>query len=289
MILLEHSRFLTLNDNPYLSMKISIIIPTFNSASVLNKCLESVINQTFQNWEVLLMDGASKDDTVQIVESFNDSRIRIFSEPDKGVYDAMNKGIDKAFGDWIYFLGSDDYLFNPHSLDSIVVCLDDSIDVVYGEVDSDLSEYHKGIWTLEKIQHNRCHQCVFYNKRFFSTGLRYNLQYPILADFDLNLHWILDENIKVKYTPVIVAHYCLGGLSSTINDEKFEADFGKLLINYNHGRLTSRYKKIAAKTVLNRNKLSIYGFILWKFRYYFYFLMQHTEQCLNIQQDKFND
>ena len=88
--------------------RLSIINPTFNSAKTLSRCLDSVISQSFTDWEVLMMDGVSNDDTIKIASSYQDSRIRIYSEPDKGIYDAMNKGIDKAHGEWLYFIDSDD-------------------------------------------------------------------------------------------------------------------------------------------------------------------------------------
>ena len=100
-------------------MKLSIIIPTYNSASVLAKALDSIVKQNFTDWEVLVMDGVSTDNTIKVAQSYNDSRIHIFSEPDKGIYDAMNKGIEKAQGEWLYFLGSDDWLLNGNVFDSL--------------------------------------------------------------------------------------------------------------------------------------------------------------------------
>ena len=78
-------------------MKLSIIIPTYNSEKVIGRALESILCQTFSDYEVLVMDGASHDETTNVVKSYNDLKIKIFSEPDKGVYDAMNKGIRKSF------------------------------------------------------------------------------------------------------------------------------------------------------------------------------------------------
>ena len=111
--------------------RLSIIIPTFNSAKTLSRCLDSVISQSFTDWEVLMMDGVSNDDTIKIASSYQDSRIQIYSEPDKGIYDAMNKGIDKAQGEWLYFLGSDDWLFNCNSLKDIFCNNINQYDVVY--------------------------------------------------------------------------------------------------------------------------------------------------------------
>src|SRR4249920_3431468 len=101
--------------NPFFS----IIIPTYNSESSLNKTLDSILSQTFTDFEIILTDGVSKDDTIAIAESYNDSRLKIHSEPDKGVYDAMNKGMSLATGKWLYFIGSDDYLYNDEVLQTI--------------------------------------------------------------------------------------------------------------------------------------------------------------------------
>ncbi len=89
---------------------ITIIIATFNSERFIQSALESVKNQSFQDWECLIVDGVSKDETLSIVKKYmeTDERYRYISEPDKGIYDALNKGIGLAKGDWIYILGSDD-------------------------------------------------------------------------------------------------------------------------------------------------------------------------------------
>lgn len=82
-------------------MKISIITATFNSASTVRDTIESVLNQTHQDWELIIKDGGSKDDTLSICSQYTDERIRIIATPDKGIYDAMNQGIEAATGDVI--------------------------------------------------------------------------------------------------------------------------------------------------------------------------------------------
>ena len=141
--------------------RLSIIIPTFNSAKTLSRCLDSVISQSFTDWEVLMMDGVSNDDTIKIASSYQDSRIRIYSEPDKGIYDAMNKGIDKAQGEWLYFLGSDDWLYNSESFDDLFNNDVDSYDVIYGDVEGAYYDIRQnGEWTWDCLNYNRIHQVV---------------------------------------------------------------------------------------------------------------------------------
>src|SRR2546422_844446 len=97
----------------------SIILPTFNSAAQIATALESILNQTFNDFEILVLDGCSGDNTIEIAKSYKDTRIRIWSEKDEGIYDAMNKGIEKATGKWLYFLGSDDELYNNAILEKV--------------------------------------------------------------------------------------------------------------------------------------------------------------------------
>ena len=203
-------------------MKLSIIIPTYNSASVLPKALDSIVGQTFTDWEVLIMDGVSNDDTIKVAQSYNDSRIRIYSEPDKGIYDAMNKGIKKAVGEWLYFLGSDDCLLNENVLESVFAHPINKYDVVYGDVEaSQLDPLHHGKWTMANIYYNRCHQGIFYRKSVFNKLGLYNREFPIWADYDLNLKWFFSKKISNLYIPIVIAHYSDGGFSSGHEDKAF--------------------------------------------------------------------
>lgn len=203
-------------------MKLSIIISTYNSASVLPKALDSIVGQTFTDWEVLIMDGVSNDDTIKVAQSYNDSRIRIYSEPDKGIYDAMNKGIKKAVGEWLYFLGSDDCLLNENVLESVFAHPIDKYDVVYGDVEaSQLDPLHHGEWTMANIDYNRCHQGIFYRKSVFNKLGLYKLEFPIWADYALNLKWFFSKKTPNLYIPIVIAHYSDGGFSSDHEDKAF--------------------------------------------------------------------
>lgn len=218
-------------------MKLSIIIPTYNSASVLPKALDSIVNQTFTDWEVLVIDGVSTDDTLKVAQSYNDSRIRIYSEPDKGIYDAMNKGIKKAHGEWLYFLGSDDWLLNENVLEIVLGYLINKYDVVYGDVEAcQLDPLHLGEWDLKSIDYNRCHQGIFYRKSVFHKLGLYNLKFPIWADYDLNLKWFFSKKMSNLYIPIVIAHYSDGGFSSGHEDEAFinKASLTKLKLGRHH-------------------------------------------------------
>ncbi len=224
-------------------MKLSIIIPTYNSASVLPKALDSIVGQTFGDWEVLIMDGVSTDDTLKVAQSYNDSRIRINSEPDKGIYDAMNKGIGKARGEWLYFLGSDDWLLNDNVLHDVFAQDADSYDVVYGEVEAPhLASNHSGEWTLQTIDRNRCHQAILYRRQVIRRLGGYNTKYKIWADYDLNLKWFFDRKVKKKHIPTIIAHYAEGGYSSVCDAEMLK-DLSWILLVRGRRMFSGKEKK----------------------------------------------
>ena len=115
--------------------KVSIIIATFNAAKTLSIAMNSVMKQTFQDWECIIVDGASKDNTVEIVKSYvnRDSRFRYISEPDKGIYDAFNKGWKMAKGEWIYYLGADDEVL-PNAFIELFKSDMSLFEVIYGDI-----------------------------------------------------------------------------------------------------------------------------------------------------------
>lgn len=167
---------------------ISIIIATYNSASTLQRALESVLNQSFQDWECIIVDGASKDGTVGIVKEYvnADSRFRYISEPDKGIYDAFNKGWGMAKGEWIYYLGSDDLLIQ----DGLYNLLQSKgrADVLYGDVILNMSgrrKYSHSISTDSVGKRMMSHQSILMQRKHLLELNGFNTEYKICADFDL--------------------------------------------------------------------------------------------------------
>jgi glycosyltransferase involved in cell wall biosynthesis len=206
----------------------SIILPTYNSASSLQVTLDSLFMQTYTNFEIIFMDGGSKDGTLAVAESYHDVRIKIYSEQDKGVYDAMNKGMQKANGDWLYFIGSDDYLYNKDTLQSIAQKLPTTNNhVIYGNVlikgDTGWAtdgEVYQGKFSFQKLlQSNICHQSMFYRRSFIEQQhLYYDLNYPVSADWDFNIR--CREHTHFTHVSDIVAVFNAGGISSATTPEK---------------------------------------------------------------------
>jgi len=192
--------------------------------------MESVHQQYFRDFEHIILDGGSTDDTLKIVADWQlqHPNIRLDTGKDKGVYDAMNKGIAMATGEWLYFLGADDYFYQANSLELIVPFLQkNEARIVYGDVYFEsLGRLYDHRFDIEKIlKANICHQAVFYHADVFKQIGGYDLNYRIAADYDFNLKCWLSGSIQYEYAPVTVAYYSSGGLSSVNKDESFIKDF----------------------------------------------------------------
>lgn len=205
---------------------LSIVIPTQNSASSLSLALETIKNQTFKNIEVLIIDGASSDYTLEIADSYkSDFRFyTLVSEPDKGIYDAMNKGVKLAKGEWLYFMGCDDSLYTPGTLEEIFSLPKiRNYDVIYGNVNSSRFEGpYDGEFSYSKLAvKNICHQSIILRKSIFKKTGKFDLRYKALADWDHNIKWFYSSGISRIYIDKIIANYADGGFSSLFIDKKF--------------------------------------------------------------------
>lgn len=176
--------------------KFSIITVTYNAEKVLEDTIQSVIFQTYRNVEYIIVDGASKDHTLEIVNKYHNRINKAISEPDKGLYDAMNKGIQLATGDYLCFLNAGDKFHDSETLQKVVHTLkgQELPDVIYGEtaiVDEEghflhmrrLSTPAHLNWKSFKQGMLVCHQAFFVNRELAINHL-YDLQYRFSADFD---------------------------------------------------------------------------------------------------------
>lgn len=208
--------------------KISIIVPTFNVAPTLERCFQSVVCQSYPAKEVIVMDGASHDDTLSIIKRHQADIAHWHSEPDAGIYDAMNKGAAAATGDWLYFLGGDDALYDSEVLASIFGGGELDADMVYGDVWWRNERYagRFNIYTLSR--RNICHQSIFLRRPVFERFGGFNLKYRIAADYALNIRLFGDPSVRRKYVNRLVARYADQG-RSTGGDKQFETDMAALL------------------------------------------------------------
>lgn len=203
--------------------KFSIITITYNAASVIEPTLQSVLAQTYTNYEYLLIDGGSKDDTVAKAKSSGIEFAHIVSEPDNGLYDAMNKGIALATGDYLCFLNAGDSFYAPDTLQTIVDAIageNELPDVLYGET-AEVDEARKFVrmrrlqapkvltWRSFKGGMMVCHQ-AFYAKRDIAP--MYDLQYRLSSDVDWCIK-VMKKAKKLVNVNATVVNYLQNGLS----------------------------------------------------------------------------
>ena len=166
---------------------ISVITVVYNGERHLEKSIVSVVQQSYKNFEYLIVDGNSTDGTLEIIRKYEDAIDYWVSEPDQGIFDAMNKALDAARGEWIYFLGADDKLHQPDTLAKIAPLLDKGFALVFGSIcypNGRIVRSSLGPRTL--IRNCLHHQGAFYNALLFKEW-RYDASLRIVADYELNL------------------------------------------------------------------------------------------------------
>ena len=203
--------------------KISIIIATYNAGKVLQRCLDSIRPQKTEEIELLIIDGNSKDNTMEIVNENKDIVDYCISEPDKGIYDAWNKAIKVAKGDWIQFLGSDDLLLEG-SLDFYLDYLRkepnlDSTDIIFGRcwrVNENGQRIRKMGDPYNWSQFRRFMRCshgsALHNRHLFEEIGVFSLKFKICADYEL----LLRKKLRAKYVDREILEMQIGGMSNSV-------------------------------------------------------------------------
>lgn len=205
-------------------MKISIITVCYNSAATIEKTIQSVANQSYPNIEYIIVDGNSKDDTLSIIKKHKDKIATWISEADKGLYDAMNKGIALATGDFIGILNSDD-TFHSNTVIAEVVAfhqkndLDASVgNIVQHKEDGKIVRlYSSKNWQPGKLKIGFMppHPSIFFKKELFEKQGIYDLGFKIGADYELITRFFLKNKISWQYSGITTTAMLVGGLSSS--------------------------------------------------------------------------
>lgn len=206
-------------------MKISIITATYNSEKTLKDTLDSVLKQTYKDYEHIIVDGMSKDNTMQIVKEYEekyDGKLKYISEKDTGLYDAMNKGIKMATGDIIGILNSDDMYANEKVLEDIANKFKESkCDGTYANLkfmDEETMSKPQRIWKSPKGKIKNgwhpAHPTLYLKKEVYDKIGLFNLKYRIAADYDFMLRVMLDKNIKLEYIDKYIVYMRVGGTST---------------------------------------------------------------------------
>ncbi len=200
------------------NVKISVVTVCYNAVASIEETIKSVVNQTYDNVEYIIIDGGSTDGTVEIIKRYADKIAYWISESDKGIYDAMNKGIDLASGEYINFMNAGDKLFSPKTLEEIFMQKYYKANVVYG----DAAFVYRGF----KLRHKPrsldsldymfplCHQSTFVKSHIMKI-FHYDLKYKSSADYDL-FYRLYKLGEEFEYVPIIVAEYeAESGISAT--------------------------------------------------------------------------
>lgn len=203
-----------------LDEKISIITVSYNAEKTIEKTICSVLGQKYSNIEYIIIDGASNDDTLNIIKKYANQIAFWSSEPDNGIYDAMNKGLEKATGDIIAFLNSDDW-YPMDAVENVVKAFERDVDIVYGDtikVRENGCEVYSSAENspIEDLHYHMvmCHQAVFARKALFVKYGNFNLNYRIASDYEWLLKCFVNK-ARFIYIPKGVCYFRDGGVSST--------------------------------------------------------------------------
>ena len=216
---------------------ISIITASYNNESTIKDTIKSILNQTYTNFEYVIVDGNSKDKTLDLIEAykdkFNDRKIRYkyLSEPDDGIYCAWNKALKMIHGDWIVFIGADDYFKNNMVFEEMIPYLNQSIEqnykYVYGKIEhvtfnNQLVEIAGKPWPLQKSRFtytmNIGHSGCFHHKELFKQHGTFNESFKIAGDYEFLLRELKDPNNNAFFVDTSLIVMREGGVSGSLNN-----------------------------------------------------------------------
>lgn len=212
-------------------MKVSIITSCFNREKTIRGCIESVLEQDYPDIEYIVVDGASKDNSLAVINEYKDRIAKIISEPDHGMYEGINKGIRAATGDIVGLLHSDDFLYSPHTISHIVRRMEQTgADFLYGDglfVNSEntnkvVRNWIGGEYRLWKVRHGwlPLHPtCYIRREAMLKRGL-YNETFKIAADSDFLFRYLLGGDLTVTYLHEYIVRMRMGGLSTDSKKRK---------------------------------------------------------------------
>jgi glycosyltransferase involved in cell wall biosynthesis len=205
-------------------MKISIITVCYNSEKTIRKTIESVLSQKYQNIEYIVIDGASKDNTINIINEYKDRITNIISEKDNGIYDAINKGISISNGDFVGILNSDDIFHDNDTISCIAdkfkinIDLESIIgDIVFVKPNGKFHRHYSALnWTPKKFSWGLMppHPTFYCKRILFEKFGSYRNDFKIAADYELLIRFLLVNKISYEYIPKILVTMSLGGVST---------------------------------------------------------------------------
>ena len=206
-------------------MKVSVITAVFNGAKTIQDCIKSVSGQIYPNIEHIIIDGGSTDGTLEVIKRYTEKRVNIVSEPDNGIYDALNKGIRQASGEVIGLLHSDGFYAHDRVIEKVAdIFMKYNIDSCYGDlqyVDKNNPDKVIRYWKSSQYRHGKFkygwmppHSTFFVKKEIYNKYGYFNTNFKIAADYELMLRFLEKHKISTYYTPEVFIKMRIGGTSN---------------------------------------------------------------------------
>ncbi|MDD2974203.1 MULTISPECIES: glycosyltransferase family 2 protein [Aliarcobacter] len=199
--------------------KVTVVTVTYNAEKYLEQTIKSVIEQDYPNIEYIIIDGASSDKTVDIINKYEKYITYWISEPDSGIYDAMNKGIDIATGEWINFMNAGDSFVEKNTISKVVKKIGEDTDIISGDIfyiESDKKTYKKSAKLENKLKHMFCFHQTMFTKISLMKKYKFNTNFKIAGDYDFILKCAMN-NYNFKLVSIPIANFLAGGLSEANN------------------------------------------------------------------------
>lgn len=230
-------------------MKFSIITVCLNSGDRLLQTVRSVCEQTYQDVEMIIQDGGSTDGSVETVRRMAEDRLRIYTEKDSGIYDAMNKAVSKATGEYVFFLNAGDLFYSENTLEQMASYMTDDAVIYYGDIYDTLRATvipsNRKLDDFGYFRNVPCHQCCIYSRALFEER-GYDLSYRVRADYEhfLRSHYV--NGAEPRYIPVTIARYEGAGFSETAENRALSKQEHREILN----KYMPRGKVLRFRTVM---------------------------------------
>lgn len=200
-----------------MSIKFSIIVVSLNAGDRLKNTLDSIRQQTYKDYEVIIKDGCSTDGSIEIIKDYQDMPVKLYCMKDEGIYDAMNQGLERSTGEYIYYLNCGDYFASPLVLKIVADRIsENSSDIYYGNIYERLTKTvvnsNPSIDEFACFRNVPCHQACFYKKSLIEKHC-FDTKYKVRADYEQFLWCYFKADAKIQYIDLIVADYEGGGFS----------------------------------------------------------------------------
>lgn len=200
-------------------MRFSIITVVYNRVGSIRRTIESVLGQSFKDFEYIVIDGESTDGTLKYIKNVDSKNFKYVSEKDNGVYDALNKGVRMSRGEYVLFVHSDDYFVDNKVLSNINKHINNQ-DIIYGNTiyvnqEGEKVRYWKGESGDIKKGWAPCHTATILKKSVYEEIGLYNLDYSIASDYDLMIRAFCDDSNSVLYIDIDIVYMTIGGISTS--------------------------------------------------------------------------